>query len=305
MEWDRVRVFLAVARSSKILGAARILGLNHATVGRQLTALEKEVGAKLVERRPDGCALTPIGESLLTVAERVESEFLKFDAGLSHNGDTSQGTVRVGAPDGLGNYFLAATLAQFARIHPRIVVQLVPLPRNFSLSRREADIAIVLDRPTHGNLIVKKLTDYSVGLYGSCDYLDSAPPIRTEKDLTRHMLVTYVDDLVYTRALDYGRTLLARMPQRFECGSVVGQMEAVRAGHGISILHDYAARRYKDLRQVLPRIQFVRSYWMMSHPDTHDSIRVSLVRQHISDAVSRDRTNFLADGAKPDTHRQA
>lgn len=118
MEWDRVRVFLAVARSSQILGAARILGLNHATVGRQLTALEKEIGAKLVERRPDGCVLTPTGESMLAMAERVESEFLRFDAGLSNSGDVSQGTVRVGAPDGLGNYFLAATLAQFARIHP-------------------------------------------------------------------------------------------------------------------------------------------------------------------------------------------
>src|SRR5215475_9372522 len=119
MEWDRVRVFLAVARSGQILGAAKLLGLNHATVGRQLTALEEEIGAKLVERHTDGCVLTPAGHEMVTTAEKVESEFLKFEAALTGAAGGPQGTVRVGAPDAVGNYFLAGSLAQFARAHPQ------------------------------------------------------------------------------------------------------------------------------------------------------------------------------------------
>jgi DNA-binding transcriptional LysR family regulator len=292
MEWDRVRIFLAVARSGQMLAAARSLGLNHATVGRQLTALEEELQTKLLERNVNGCALTPAGEAMLVSAEKVESEFLQLESSLSGGIGAIRGTVRVGAPDGLGNYFLAPSLAELSSKHSDLLVQLVPLPRSFSLPRREADLVITLDRPVQGNLIIQKLTDYTLSLYASEDYLVNNPPITRTEDLTQHLFITYVDDLIYTPALDYGRELAAGMPRRFECGSVVGQMEAVRAGNGVAILHDYAAHRVPNLRRILPHLQFVRSYWLISHPDTHRSHRVTEVRRHIYEAVSASRDQF-------------
>jgi DNA-binding transcriptional LysR family regulator len=292
MEWDRVRIFLAVARSGQMLAAARNLGLNHATVGRQLTALEAELQTKLLERNVNGCTLTSAGEAMLISAEKVESEFLQLESALSGGIGAIRGTVRVGAPDGLGNYFLAPSLAELSSRHSDLLVQLVPLPRSFSLPRREADIVITLDRPAQGNLMIQKLTDYTLSLYASEEYLRSNPPITQTEDLTRHLFVTYVDDLIYTPALDYGRELAAGMPRRFECGSVVGQMEAVRAGNGVAILHDYAAHRVPNLRRVLPHLQFVRSYWLISHPDTHRSHRVTEVRRHIYEAVNAARDTF-------------
>ena len=298
MEWDRVRIFLAVARSGQMLAAARHLGLNHATVGRQITALEEELQAKLLERHVNGCTLTAAGEAMLATAEKVESEFLQFESGLSGNIDAIRGTVRVGAPDGLGNYFLAPKLAELSARHADLLIQLVPLPRSFSLSRREADIVITLERPSHGNLIVQKLTDYTLSLYASEDYLGRNGAIRTVEDLCRHLFITYVDDLLYTPALDYGRELAAAMPRRFECGSMVGQMEAVRAGAGVAILHDYAAQRVPGLARILPELQFVRSYWLISHPDTHRAHRVAEVRRHIAEAVAASREKFSPWAAK-------
>lgn len=292
MEWDRVRIFLAVARSGQILAAARHLGLNHATVGRQLTALEDELQTKLLERHVNGCTLTPQGEALLAAAEKVESELLQFESGLSGNVGAIRGTVRIGAPDGLGNYFLAPKLAELSARHPELLIQLVPLPRSFSLSRREADIVITLDRPQAGNLIIQKLTDYTLSLYASKDYLKTHPPIVRTEDLAQHLFITYVDELIYTPSLDYGRELAGRMPRRFECGSMVGQMEAVRAGNGVAILHDYAAHRLPELKRVLPELQFTRSYWLISHPDTHRSHRVTEVRRHIGEAVNAARDAF-------------
>jgi DNA-binding transcriptional LysR family regulator len=175
---------------------------------------------------------------------------------------------------------------------------LVPLPRSFSLSRREADIVITLDRPAQGNLIVQKLTDYSLSIYASAGYLASHPPIRREEDLARHLFVTYVDELIYSTALDYGRKLGARMPRRFECGSVIGQMEAVRAGHGVAIIHDFAVKQFPELKRVLPKLQFFRSYWMISHPDTHAAHRVAEVRRHISDAVRGAHGSFIISAHK-------
>lgn len=296
MEWDRVRIFLAVARSGQMLAAARNLGLNHATVGRQLTALEEELQTKLLERHVNGCTLTSAGEALLASAEKVESEFLQLESALSGTIGAIRGTVRVGAPDGLGNYFLAPKLAELSARHSDLLVQLVPLPRTFSLSRREADIVITLDRPVQGNLIIQKLTDYTLSLYASEEYLRESSEIRAVEDLRQHLFVTYVDDLIHTPALDYGRELAAGMPRRFECGSVVGQMEAVRAGNGIAILHDYAARCVPNLKRILPDLQFVRSYWLISHPDTHRSHRVTEVRRHISDAVNASKDRFCPWG---------
>lgn len=292
MDWDHIRVFLAVARAGQILGAAQQLGLNHATVGRQLSALESELGTKLVERQNLGCALTPAGEALMRSAERVESELLQ--AGSLISGETAAvgGSVRVGAPDGLGNYFLARHLGSLASQHPGLTIQLVPLPRTFSLSRREADIVVTLDRPKQGKLIVKKLTDYTLSVYASATYLKRHGPVTSRDDLEGRLFVTHVEDFVYSRALDYAAELGRLMRRHYECGSVVAQMEAVRASHGIGILHDYAAQQYPELERLLPSIRFTRTYWLLSHPDTHRTRAVSEVYRHIASAVAAQRRIF-------------
>jgi len=293
MDWDRIRIFLAVARSGQILGAARQLKLNHATVGRQLTALETELDTRLVERQTHGCALTPAGEVLLKAAERVESELLQAGTLLSGASETLTGAVRVGAPDGLGNYFLSRALGALAAQHPGLTIQLVPLPRTFSLTRREADIVITLDRPKQGRLIVKKLTDYTLSVYAAKSYLSRAGRILRPEDLAGHLFITHVEDFVYSRALDYAAELGRLMSRHYECGSVVAQMEAVRAGHGIGILHDYAAGQFPELTRVLPQTRFTRTYWLMSHPDTHHTRRVAEVYDFVAKSVAGAKASFV------------
>ena len=293
MDWDRIRIFLAVARAGQLLGAAKVLGLNHATVGRQLTALEEELGTVLVERQTNGCVLTPAGDVLMRSAEKVESELLQATTRISGATEALTGTVRVGAPDGLGNYFLSRTLVTLAEQHPELTIQLVPLPRTFSLSRREADIVVTLDRPKQGRLIVRKLTDYSLSVYAAEAYVKRHGAISSVDDLDGHLFVTHVEDFVYSRALDYAAELGKRMTRHYECGSVVAQMEAVRAGHGIGILHDYAAVQYPELRRLLPDLRFTRTYWLMSHPDTHETRRVAEVYAHITRTVQEAKANFV------------
>lgn len=293
MDWDRVRIFLEVARTGQILGAAKRLKLNHATVARQLSALEKDLKTKLVNRQTTGSSLTPAGVALLAAAERAESELLRIGAELTSAADNLSGTVRIGAPDGLGNYFLADQLGAFAVANPDLIVQLVPLPRAFSLAKREADIVVTLERPEEGRLVATKLTDYTLSVYASTAYLERARPIRTPEDLRGHLLVTYIHDIIYSRALDYASTFKELINRRYECGSVVGQLEAVRAGHGVGILHDYAAQRYPELRRVLPDTRFTRSYWLVSHPDTNETKTVRELRRYIVSKVRTARSQFI------------
>jgi DNA-binding transcriptional LysR family regulator len=294
MDWERVRIFLEVARAGQILKASKNLRLNHATVARQVTALERSLKTKLLGRHTSGCTLTAAGEALVAAAERAESEFLKVGSSIGGATETITGTVRVGAPDGLGNYFLADRLGALAANHPGLVIQLVPLPRTFSLSRREADIAITLDRPKQGRLILSKLTDYTLSVYAADSYLAREGAIKSQSDLAGRLFVTQVEDFVYSRALDYASVLGRLMSRRYECGSVVAQMEAVRGGHGIGILHDYVARRYPELRRLLPEIRFVRNYWLTSHPDTHETQRIQEVYRFITASVKAARSSFEA-----------
>lgn len=294
MDWDNLRIFLAIARAGQILGAAKNLGLNHATVARRLDALEEEMGTKLFERRTNGMILTPYGENMVMRVERMESELLQAVIGIPESGAALTGTVRVGAPDGFGTFHLAPALARLANQHPGLTIQLVPLPRTFSLSRREADIVVTIERPKLGRAIIKKLTDYSLSVYAAKSYLRRVGAINNRDDLQGKLFITYVEDIAYSRALDYTAELARLMPRHYECGSVIAQMEAVRAGEGIGILHDYAAAQYADLTRILPEMRFNRTYWLMSHPDTHATARVSTVYQAIAESVASKRDGFMA-----------
>ncbi len=293
MDWDNLRIFLAVARTGQILAAGKNLNLNHATVARKIDKLEEDLGTKLFERRTTGTILTVAGEAMLTRVERIESELLQAGSEISGTKSTVSGTVRVGAPDGFGTFHLARAFGKLANKHPGLTIQLVPLPRTFSLSRREADIVVTIDRPKLGRAIIRKLTDYSLSVYATKAYLKRTGTIQSTDDLVGRLFITYVEDIAYSRALDYTAELGRIMTRHYECGSVVAQLEAVRAGEGIGILHDYAAAQYPELVRLLPDLRFSRTYWLMTHPDTHDTRRVSEVYHFITQSVETRSKEFV------------
>ncbi len=292
MNWDDLRIFLAVARSGQMLGAAKRLGVNHATVARRLTALEDSLNTRLVERGTTGCSLTEAGERLLPAAERMEAELLAASSGLSGTHPGISGTVRIGAPDGFGVTYLAPRLARLTRAHPGLTIQLVPMPRSFSLSRREADIAVTIERPEHGRLVAAKLVDYALGLYASTEYLARRGAPRTLADLAEHDLVGSVEDLIYSPALNYAADFTRNWTSRFEIASALGQTEAVRAGAGIGILHAFIARNDANLRPVLPEVQVKRAYWMVTHESSRPLRHIAAVQDFLRACVAEDRAMF-------------
>lgn len=302
LDWDHLRVFLAVARQGQLLAAARHLRLNHATIARRLDALEAALGAPLFDRRPTGTVLTAAGERLLPVAERIETDVLGIAESFRDEEQDVSGTVRIGAPDGLGNYVLAAELGALAARHPGLTIELVPLPRTFSLSRREADLAIVLDRPTQGRLVTTRLTDYTLGIYAAPSYLARHGTPTCEEDLANHIMVGGVEDLSYASALDYAAVLLRHAGQSFRCASVMGQMEAVRAGTGIGVLHDFAVPAQQGhgagqpaLVRIMPDLHFRRSYHLLAHADTYAVRRIAVVREFLLRRFREERQRFCPE----------
>jgi DNA-binding transcriptional LysR family regulator len=293
-DWDLARVFLAVAREGQLLGAAKKLDLDHATVTRRINTLEAALGLRLLERSTTGSQLTAAGLDFLDHVMRIESEFLAASASLTKDADTATGTVRIGAPDGFGTLFLAGRFAPLLSQNPRLTVQLVPLPRSFSLSKREADIVVTVERPVAGRLRVRKLTDYALSFYAAPSYLEHAPPLRSKDDLPNHRLIAYVADLLFSSALDFSSELgLTAVPQ-FQCASVLGQMEAVRSGLGVGLLHDYAVPHDGSLVQVLPDVTLQRAYWLVTHASGADTRSVRTVHDFLVKTVSEATGTFMA-----------
>jgi DNA-binding transcriptional LysR family regulator len=292
MNWDDIRIFLAVARSGQILAAARRLGVNHATVARRLTALEDGVGARLFDRSTSGCHLTDAGSRFFERAERIEAEALAAQADLGRDTAGITGTVRIGAPDGFGVAYLAPRLGRLTARHPGLTVQLVPVPRSFSLSRREADIAVTIDRPETGRVVAGKLVDYTLGLYASRGYLKERGTPSAPGDLGAHDLIGYVEDLLYSPSLNYGAEITRDWAARFEIASALGQTEAVRSGAGIGILHDFIARDAPDLAPVLPDVKIRRAYWMVTHESSRPLRHVAAAQDFLRDLVVHDREIF-------------
>lgn len=295
MNWDDIRVFLAIARAGQILAAAKRLGINHATAARRISSLEAALGAQLLVRRTNGCALTGEGEAFLAHAERMEAEMMTAQANLGRTDSAISGTVRIGAPDGFGVSFLAPRLGGLLARHPDLRLQLVPVPRSFSLPQREADIAITVERPAEGRLVARKLVDYSLSLYASRSYLATNGTPQSAEDLKAHRLISYVEDLIFSPSLHFTREILRNWTAQFEISSATGQTEAVRSGAGIAVLHDYIADPDADLVRLLPEHRIGRSYYMVYHESARDLARVRTVADFISELAHDHRAHFYPD----------
>lgn len=293
MNWDDLRFFLAVAREGQILRAAQRLGTSQARVNRRITQFEQAIGEKLFDRRTVGCSLTRRGRALMPNALAAEEAMLGLHTSNDAGGASSiKGTVRIGAPDGFGTSYLAAHLPKLRTLYPDLKVQLVPAPRSFSLSQREADIAIVIGQPQKGRLKATKLTDYSLGLYAAKSYLEERGAPMSGDDLSEHELVGYVEDLIYTPELDFNKSFWPGWESQIEISSALAQLTAVRSGAGIGILHDFTVRDDPELVPLFPGTKAERSYWVVWHEAMDAIPHIAATTRFIIDTVRQDRGLF-------------
>ncbi|RYH52642.1 MAG: LysR family transcriptional regulator, partial [Alcaligenaceae bacterium] len=235
----------------------------------------KQMGAALFAREAGGHRLTEAGRQLLPAVEAMETAVLGVERAAPDTGGGPTGVVRIGATEGFGTLVLAPHLARLTQKHPGLTIDLLALPRMLHLSRREADIVISLERPTRGSVIVTKLTDYTLHLYGQREYLARRPLIRTRDDLRHHAFVSYVDDLLFTKELQFLDAL--HQPERFafRSTSITAQYEAVRAGAGLAVLPAFLADKDPVLSRVLgDEAAFTRTFWMSMAAEAKNHSRV-------------------------------
>ena len=266
-DWDDMRIFLAVARGESLSKAGKLLKLDPATVGRRIARLEHRLGAALFARSVQGYVLNTEGDRLMVHAMRAESAMTQAGEELQGEAGQLSGTVRIGAPDGSANYLLPQVCAEICDQNPGLEVQIVALPRVFNLSKREADMAITLSRPTAGRLIAQKIADYKLHLAATESYLQNHPPIERIQDLKGHRVIGYIPDMIFDKEVDY--LAEAGMDNvTLASNSVAVQVNWVRQGAGLAIVHDFCMPTVPEIRRVLAdKISLTRRFYLVRHQD--------------------------------------
>jgi DNA-binding transcriptional LysR family regulator len=303
-DWNDYQAFLAIARSGQLARAATIMGVDAATVGRRLRRLEARLGATLFEQTREGQILTEAGETLLAEAEAMAQAASRI-AENANGGAGPAGLLRVSLTEGFATAIVAPAISTFVSAYPRLMVDLVSSTGLLSPSKREADIAVTLSRPRAGPVIAGKLSDYGLRLYAQCAYLDQRGAPDSPASLARdHTLIGYVPDLLYAPELRYLSELEPGLAASVRSTSVVAQHRMIAAGTGIGVLPCFIGDADPSLRPIFPDRMITRSFWLVTHKDTHNLARVRAFKTWLGELVvqQRHRLNPLANSNDFDLH---
>lgn len=281
MDWDDLRFFLAVARRGSIRGAAATLGVNHSTVSRRIDAFEKALGVRLFERLPNGYLITQAGEEMLQSAERIEGEVAAIDRRVVGRDARLSGLLRVTMPDSLAQKLLMPDLTAFSEAHPEIELELIISYSMADLSRREADVAIRMSNDPPGHLVGRRVLRYARAIYASQDYLARHDPVGRPDALTWIGWDDVVPDPQWVRDSDYPKALI-----RNRVHHSMGQLEAAKAGMGLSVLPCFMGDTEPALRRLPPgRPAPDRDIWLLSHEDLRHTARVRRFVDCMTEAI--------------------
>ncbi len=277
MAWDDFQLVKAVADSRSLTGAADALGVNHSTVFRRLGEIEKRLGAPLFERHRTGYGMTPAGEEMVALAERMDRDVMAFSRKLAGQTLTPSGEVRVTTNDTMLVYLLRPVLAAFRQQYPDIRVDMVVSNQALNLSKRDADIAI---RPTDTppeTLVGRRIASLQWALYGRRSEFGNVAPDEglDHSKLYDRPWVSMADQFGHLKVARYVREHVA--PERIvlKINTVLGLAEAVEDGIGIGHLPCFIADRRPDLvRLSMPNPDFAPGVWLLTHPDLRASPRI-------------------------------
>ncbi|MCI1437135.1 MAG: LysR family transcriptional regulator [Acetobacter indonesiensis] len=293
LDWRNLQFFLAVARSGSLSEAGRLLGVDHATVGRHIVSLESSVGKTLFERHLRGYALTRYGQDLLTTAEAMDREATLVAQATSPAFGLT-GIVRINALEGFANFFLASRIGPLLADNPALTVEILTIQQIVALSRRQADIAITVTPSDDDRFVCEKLTPYHLCVYATRAYLEREKTIKKPDDFSSHLFAGYVDEMIFMRELDYlGDLGVSRKMVRIQNSSVQAQMEAACSGLCMAVLPTFVAATRPELVPVLPQqIRLERHYWLITRADEQKTPRVDRVCDFIREEVVKSGTQF-------------
>lgn len=279
-DWENLRHFLAVARAGSLSGAARALQVDHATISRRLAALEAALQMPLVERLPRACRLTPGGVEILALAQRMEEAAFGIERHAKASLMPLQGKVAVSAPPVLVAHFLAQHLAGFRSAYPQIQLSVLAQVQQVSLSRREADFALRLVRPTEPSSVVRRIGCMPFALYAHQDYAAQHAP-------ADWLFIAYDASLADMPQQQWLLDIAGNRPVACELSDISSHLAAARAGAGVAGLPCFVGDAEPQLVRLEPQGRaFSRDVWLVVHRDLRHNKAVRAAMDYLADSMA-------------------
>ena len=296
VQWDDLRVFLAVAQAGSLRRAARALGFGQPTVIRRLRQLEESLGTRLFERTPDGHRLTKGGQHLLPMAQGVADAATVIDRRRMAFGDDAGGVVRVTTGEWVAR-FLAPHLAGLADTHRDLTVELDESHMEPDLDRRESDLFVRHGLPARGHLVRVGLGSIAAAIYGAKSLVDAQPAARTDTRWRACPWVAYDAPHEYFRSMAWLMERLGDRRPQVRASRFSLQVEAIRAGAGLGILPCFVGDADAGLvRLTTPITELGADYWLLVHPDLKMVPRVRRLIDWIRTAFKDSRRALQGTG---------
>ncbi|WP_068826187.1 LysR family transcriptional regulator [Pseudomonas sp. BMS12] len=286
MNWDDARIFLALCREQTLRGAARVLGVDQATVGRRLTSLEQALGATLFLRTSAGYSLTAAGEVAMAAAQNMENSASDLQRQILGMDGRMSGEVRVTTTESFALDFVIPAVAAVRREHPGIEVKLQASNQMLNLARREADIAVRNVKPDNPDLIVRRIARWSAGLFATADYLATRGAPSPGSAFAQHDLVLYQPYLDSGREVTLAGEPIHQGQIAMTCTSGLMVRRAVAAGLGLGEIPLPLGLRDGLVRLWPERERTPYDIWLVTHKDVRHTARVRVVIDAIAKAFA-------------------
>ena len=260
MDWDKLKIFHAVAEAGSFTSATVTLNLSQSAISRQIQSLEEDLKVKLFERHARGLTLTENGEYVYKTAHEVISKLKEVETSLGDQKNKPSGKITITTVRSFGTHWLTPRIQEFMQLYPEMEVELIFDDKELDLSTRQADIGIFMRRPKQLNYIQKKLIDINYHIYGSNAYLEKFGMPKTINDLNKHKFISFgrgTPSPVYNPdwAMKVGMKDSKKRKSVMKVNSVMGLLLAVESGVGLAALPDYLVVQSKNLLKVLPKIE--------------------------------------------------
>ncbi len=286
-DWNRARAFLATVEEGSLSAAARALGLTQPTIGRQVAALEQDLGVTLFERVGRSLALTQSALELLDHFRAMGDAASRVSLTASGQSQSIEGQVTITATTMMATYHLPAVLKRIRAAAPAIEIEIVASNDVRDLRRREADIAIRHVRPEQPDLIARLVCETTGHLYASKEFLDRHGRPSTPGELSEAEFIGFDDSERMIEVLNGIGLSLTRRNFRISTASGIVILELIRQGLGIGALTRDIAAQWPCLEQVLPDLDPIRvPIWLVTHRELHTSRRIRLVFDMLAEAFS-------------------
>ena len=286
LDWDKLRVFHAVAEAGSFTHAGESLNLSQSAVSRQIQALEEALAVPLFHRHARGLILTEQGETLNRTVREVFAKLAMTEALLTESRERAAGRLKVTTTTGFGATWLAPRLRKFMGLHPDVTVTLLLDDTDLDLAMREADVAIRMHPPKQPDLIQRHVATFGWMIVGSPDYLKQAGMPQRAEDLDTHRLVVYGDYRPPVESINWmleaGRRPGSPRRAAVEVNSLPAMLQAVRSGLGLAAMPDYMGDDLKDLIPVLTDLKSPRIDAYFVYPEEmRNSKRVGVFRDFL------------------------